>query len=241
MRKAKKYGDIVLAGSSKDADYSYIPTQEELQLNKDADYVYLCANNTIYGTEWKYVPETDGVPIVADMSSNILSKPVDVSKFGIIFAGAQKNMGCAGLTVAIVREDLIGHAKDFTPVMMDYAPLADKDSMYNTPPTYAIYILGLVLEWIENMGGLEVLQKRNEEKAKLLYDYLDQSDFYTTTVRKEDRSLMNVTFRSPSAELDALFAKESAAAGMSNLKGHRAVVACVHPFTMQCRWKVCRH
>ncbi len=221
--EAKKYGDIVLAGSSKDADYSYIPTQEELQLNKDADYVYLCANNTIYGTEWKYVPETDGVPIVADMSSNILSKPVDVSKFGIIFAGAQKNMGCAGLTVAIVREDLIGHAKEFTPVMMDYAPLADKDSMYNTPPTYAIYILELVLEWIENMGGLEVLQKRNEEKAKLLYDYLDHSDFYTTTVRKEDRSLMNVTFRSPSAELDALFAKESAAAGMSNLKGHRAV------------------
>ena len=132
-------------------------------------------------------------------------------------------MGCAGLTVAIVREDLIGHAKDFTPVMMDYAPLADKDSMYNTPPTYAIYILGLVLEWIEQMGGLEVMQKRNEEKAKLLYDYLDNSAFYTTTVRREDRSLMNVTFRAPNAELDALFAKESAAAGMSNLKGHRAV------------------
>ena len=221
--EAKKYGEIVLAGSSKDVDYSYIPAQQELQLNKDADYVYLCANNTIYGTEWKYVPETNGVPIVADMSSDILSKPVDVSKFGIIFAGAQKNMGCAGLTVAIVREDLIGHAKDFTPVMMDYAPLADKDSMYNTPPTYAIYILGLVLEWIEQMGGLEVMQKRNEEKAKLLYDYLDNSAFYTTTVRREDRSLMNVTFRAPNAELDALFAKGSAAAGMSNLKGHRAV------------------
>ena len=145
--------------------------RQELSLDVYKRQVYLCANNTIYGTEWKYVPETNGVPIVADMSSDILSKPVDVSKFGIIFAGAQKNMGCAGLTVAIVREDLIGHAKDFTPVMMDYAPLADKDSMYNTPPTYAIYILGLVLEWIEQMGGLEVMQKRNEEKAKLLYDY----------------------------------------------------------------------
>lgn len=221
--EAQKYGDITLAGTSKDQDYTYIPTQEELKLDAEADYVYLCANNTIYGTEWKYVPETNGVPIVADMSSDILSKPVDVSKFGIIFAGAQKNMGCAGLTVAIVREDLIGHAKDITPVMMDYAPLADKDSMYNTPPTYAIYILGLLLEWIENMGGLDVLEERNKKKAAMLYDYLDSSDFYTTGVRKEDRSLMNVTFRSPSAELDAKFAKESAAAGMSNLKGHRAV------------------
>ena len=221
--EAKKYGDIALAGSSKDKDYSYIPTQDELTLNKDADYVYLCANNTIYGTEWKYIPETNGVPIVADMSSDILSKPIDVSKFGIIFAGAQKNMGCAGLTVAIVREHLIGNAKEFTPVMMDYAPLADKDSMYNTPPTYAIYILGLVLEWIEGIGGLEEMAKRNEKKAKLLYDYLDHSDFYTTAVRKEDRSWMNVTFRAPNEELDAAFAKESAAAGMSNLKGHRAV------------------
>lgn len=221
--EAQKYGDIHLAASSKDQEYSYIPAQEALQLNKDADYVYLCANNTIYGTEWKYVPETNGVPIVADMSSNILSKPIDVTKYGIIFAGAQKNMGCAGLTVAIVREDLIGHAMAYTPVMMNYKPLADKDSMYNTPPTYAIYILGLVLKWIEEMGGLEAMQKRNEAKAQLLYAYLDSSDFYTTAVRKEDRSLMNVTFRSPNAELDALFAKESAAAGMSNLKGHRAV------------------
>lgn len=221
--EAKKYGDITLAGTSKDADYTYIPTQEELNLDKDADYVYLCTNNTIYGSEWKYIPETNGVPIVADMSSNILSKAIDVSKYGIIFAGAQKNMGCAGLTIAIIRDDLIGHAKDITPVMMDYAPLADKDSMYNTPPTYAIYILGLVLEWIENIGGVEEIERRNIEKAQLLYDYLDTSDFYTAGVRKEDRSLMNVTFRAPTAELDALFAKESAAHGMSNLKGHRAV------------------
>lgn len=221
--EAKKYGDITLAGSSKDQDFTYIPKQEALTLDREADYVYLCSNNTIYGTEWKYVPETNGVTLVADMSSNILSKPVDVSKYGIIFAGAQKNMGCAGLTVAIVREDLIGHAKDITPVMMDYAPLADKDSMYNTPPTYAIYILGLVLEWIEQMGGLDVMQKHNETKANMLYDYLDQSDFYTATANKEDRSLMNVTFRAPNEELDAKFAKESVAAGMSNLKGHRAV------------------
>lgn len=221
--EATKYGEITLAASSKDQGYTYIPAQEDLHLDAEADYMYLCANNTIYGTEWNYVPDTNGVPIVADMSSNILSRPIDVSKFGIIFAGAQKNMGCAGLTVVIVRDDLIGHAKGFTPVMMDYAPLADKDSMYNTPPTYAIYILGLVLEWIEHMGGLSVIEKRNIEKAHLLYDYLDTSTFYKTSVRKDNRSFMNVTFNAPNAELDAVFAKESAAAGMSNLKGHRAV------------------
>lgn len=221
--EAQKYGDINLAATSKEANFTYIPKQEELNLSEDADYVYLCANNTIYGTEWKYVPETKKVPIVADMSSNILSKPIDVTKYGLIFAGAQKNMGCAGLTVVIIREDLIKECKPYTPVMMDYKAQADKDSMYNTPPTYAIYILGLVLEWIENLGGLEVMEKRNIEKAKLLYDYIDSSDFYTNPVNKEDRSLMNVVFTSPSKELDAKFASESAAAGMSNLKGHRSV------------------
>ena len=220
--EAERYITVNRVASSADKTFSYIPKLDKSTFSNDADYFYICYNNTIYGTRYTELPQCD-VPLIADISSCVMSEEIDVSKFGLLFAGAQKNMGCAGLTVAIVREDLIGHAKDFTPVMMDYAPLADKDSMYNTPPTYAIYILGLVLEWIENMGGLEVLQKRNEEKAKLLYDYLDQSDFYTTTVRKEDRSLMNVTFRSPSAELDALFAKESAAAGMSNLKGHRAV------------------
>lgn len=222
-KEACKYGDIKVAATSKDKDYTYIPKQEELQLDQDADYVYLCANNTIYGTEWQYVPETNGVPIVADMSSDILSKPIDVSKFGLIFAGAQKNMGCAGLTVGIIREDLLGNAKENTPVLLDYKTLADKDSMYNTPPTYAIYILGLVLEWVENLGGVAAMANLNQKKAAMLYDYLDNSDFYTTTAAKEDRSLMNVTFRAPSAELDAKFAKESAAAGMSNLKGHRAV------------------
>ncbi len=221
-KEAQKYGTINLAGSSKDKNFTYIPKQEELNLSDDADYVYICANNTIYGTEWKYVPQTDKV-VVADMSSNILSKPIDVTKYGLIFAGAQKNMGCSGLTVVIVREDLIGECKPFTPVMMDYKIQADKDSMYNTPPTYAIYILGLVLEWIENLGGLEVMQKMNEAKAQKLYDYIDASEFYNNPVNKEDRSIMNVVFTSPNADLDAKFAKESAAAGMSNLKGHRSV------------------
>ena len=221
--EAKKYGDIVLAGSSKDADYSYIPAQQELQLNKNADYVYLCANNTIYGTEWKYVPETNGVPIVADMSSDILSKPVDVSKFGIIFAGAQKNMGCAGLTVAIVREDLIGHAKEFTPVMMDYAPLADKDSMYNTPPCWCIYMLGLVLDWLEEKGGVEGMEAIKHKKAQMLYDVIDSSRLFTCAVEPGSRSDMNVVFRTGSDELDAKFVQESVAAGFTNLKGHRSV------------------
>lgn len=219
--EAKKYGEIVLAGSSKDVDYSYIPAQQELQLNKDADYVYLCANNTIYGTEWKYVPETNGVPIVADMSSDILSKPVDVSKFGIIFAGAQKNMGCAGLTVAIVREDLIGHAKDFTPVMMDYAPLADKDSMYNTPPCWCIYILGLVLAWLERQGGVEGMQQLKHARAAKVYDFLDNSALFHPCAQPGSRSDMNVTFRTGDDALDKEFISGAAARGLLNLKGHR--------------------
>ena len=222
-KEAEKYVDVNIAASTKAENFARIPTQAELNLTEDADYVYLCANNTIYGTEFKYVPETNGVPIVADMSSNILSKPIDVTKYDVIFAGAQKNMGCAGLTVVIVKEDLLGNADPKTPVMLNWKTLADKDSMYNTPPTYAIYILGLVLEWIENLGGLEAMAKRNEAKAQLLYDYLDSSDFYRGAANKDNRSLMNVTFFSPNAELDAKFAKESAAAGMSNLKGHRAV------------------
>ena len=221
--EATKYGMIHIAKDCGENNYSYIPKQEQLELQDDADYVYLCANNTIYGTEWKYVPDTKGIPIVADMSSNILSKPIDVSKYGVIFAGAQKNMGIAGVTVVIIRDDLLDFTMDKTPVMLQYGLLAEKSSMYNTPPTYAIYMLGLILEWIKEMGGLSAMQKRNEEKAKLLYDYLDTSDFYMTQVRKEDRSMMNVTFRSPSEELDALFVKESIAHGFTNLKGHRAV------------------
>jgi len=222
-KEAQKYGEVNLAGTSKDDNFSHIPTQEELTLTEDADYLHICENNTIFGTTYNYLPETNGVPIVSDMSSCILSKPVDVSKYGMIYAGAQKNMGPAGLTVVIIREDLITEPQDKTPVMMRYDIMAKNDSMYNTPPTYAIYILGLVLDWVESMGGVEGMQKHNEKKAALLYDYLDSSKLFKTNVVKENRSLMNITFFTGNEELDAKFIKETAAKGFSNLKGHRSV------------------
>lgn len=221
--EAKKYGEINIAYDGSENNFKHIPTQEELKLDPQASYVHLCANNTIYGTEWKYVPDTNGVPIIADMSSNILSKPIDVSKYGMIYAGAQKNMGIAGLGVAIIKEELLRKVPDSTPVLLDYQLMIDNDSMYNTPPAYAIYILGLVLEWIDNLGGLEVIEKMNIKKAKLLYDYLDSSDFYICHSDKDNRSLMNVTFTTPNKDLDAKFVKESIEAGMTNLKGHRSV------------------
>lgn len=224
-KEAVKFGDIHVAYSSKETNFDHVPAQNELDLNADADYFYICANNTIYGTEYSYDPETPAnVPLVADMSSNILSKPVDVSKYGVIYAGAQKNMGPAGLTVVIVRDDLLGsYPKEKYPAMLDWKLMADKESMYNTPPTYAIYVLGLVLEWVESLGGLTEMARRAEEKSSLLYDYLDSTDFYQAVAAKDSRSRMNVTFRTGNDELDAKFAKESAAAGMSNLKGHRSV------------------
>ena len=222
-QEACKFGDISVAYDGKADNFAKIPTQEELKLNPDADYVHICANNTIYGTEWKYDPDTGDVPLVADMSSNILSKPVDVSKYSIIYAGAQKNMGIAGLGVAIIDENVLTDVKEDTPVLLDYKLMISKDSMYNTPPAYAIYMLGLVVEWIDNMGGVEAMAERNQKKAALLYDYLDQSDFYKPVSDKANRSLMNVTFRTPSEELDAKFVKESIANGMTNLKGHRSV------------------
>lgn len=224
-KEAKKFGEIHVAATSEADNFSYIPSQAELDLSPDADYFYHCANNTIFGTEWKYCPETGNVPVVADMSSNILSKPIDVSKYGVIMAGAQKNMGPAGLTVVIVRDDLLGfYPKDKMPVLLDWKLMADKESMYNTPPTYAIYILGLVLEWIENeVGGLEEMRKRNEKKAELLYAYLDSQSFYQPAARADSRSMMNVTFRTGDEELDAKFVKASVENGMSNLKGHRLV------------------
>ena len=224
-KEAKKFGNIHVAASSESENFSYIPSQQELDLSPNADFFYHCSNNTIFGTEWKYCPQTNGVPVVADMSSHILSKPIDVSQYGVIMAGAQKNMGPAGLTVVIVREDLLGfYPKDKMPVLLDWKLMADKESMYNTPPTYAIYMLGLVLDWIENeVGGLAEMQKRNEKKAKLLYDYLDSQSFYQPAARADSRSLMNVTFRTGNEDLDAKFVKESAAQGMSNLKGHRLV------------------
>ena len=224
-KEALKFGDIHTAFSSKETNFDRVPTQAELDIREDADYFYICANNTIYGTEYHYDPETPkNVPLVADMSSNILSKPVDVSKYGVIYAGAQKNMGSAGLTVVIVREDLLGnYPQDKYPTILDWKLMAEKESMYNTPPTYAIYILGLVLEWVESIGGLEEMQKRAEQKSKLLYDYLDNQTFYKAVAQKESRSNMNVTFRTGDDALDAEFVKASIAEGMSNLKGHRSV------------------
>ena len=223
-KEAKKYGAVNVAASTEETAFDHIPAQSELKLDPAADYLYICSNNTIYGTEFKYDPETPaGVPVVADMSSNILSKPVDVSKYGVIMAGAQKNMGPAGLTVVIVREDLLGNYRENMPQLLDWKLMADKDSMPNTPPTYAIYVLGLVLEWIESLGGLTAMQARNEMKAQILYDYLDSTDFYKSVARADSRSMMNVTFRTGDDELDAKFVKASVADGMSNLKGHRSV------------------
>ncbi|MDY3617703.1 3-phosphoserine/phosphohydroxythreonine transaminase [Agathobaculum sp.] len=224
-KEAKKFGDIHVAFTSKEGNFDRVPTQAELDIRPDADYFYICANNTIYGTEYQYDPETPAnVPLVADMSSNILSKPVDVSKYGVIYAGAQKNMGPAGVTVVIVREDLLGgYPLEKYPVMLDWKTMAEKESMYNTPPTYGIYVLGLVLAWVEEQGGVSAMQKLAEKRSSMLYDYLDSQDFYQPVAEKASRSHMNVTFRTGDDELDAKFAKESAAAGMSNLKGHRSV------------------
>ena len=221
--EAKKFGEVNLAASSKDKTFSYIPAQEELKLNPDADYVHICFNNTIFGTKWNYIPDTGDVPLVADMSSCILSEPFDVSRFGVIYAGAQKNMAPAGLTVVIVREDLLGNAAPNTPTMFNWKTMADNDSMYNTPPCYCIYVLGLVLDWIKEQGGLEAMKKINTNKAQLLYSFLEQSKLFKTPVRPDCRSLMNATFVTGNEELDALFCKETAAAGFVNLKGHRSV------------------
>lgn len=215
-------GDIHLAGTTKDEKFSRIPEQDELDLRPGADYVHICSNNTIYGSRWHYIPDTGNVPLVSDMSSCILSEPVDISRYGLIYAGAQKNIAPAGLTLVIVRDDLLYGPLAKTPVMLNYKVMADNSSMYNTPPTYPIYVSMLVLEWIKKLGGLEAMKKRNEEKAGLLYDYLDFSGLYKTSIAPQNRSVMNVTFRTGDEELDAKFAKESAAAGMSNLKGHRS-------------------
>ncbi len=222
-QEAQKYGDVAIAGSSKEKNFSAVPKADELILRPDADYVHICFNNTIYGTKFSYIPDTKGVPLVADMSSCILSEPIDVSKFGVIYAGAQKNMSAAGLTVVIVREDLLGKAREDTPTMLNWQVMADNGSMYNTPPTYCIYIAKLVYEWIEGLGGLKAMQKQNEKKAALLYSYLDSQSYYLAPVEKSSRSMMNVTFVTGDGELDKKFAKEAGAAGLVNLKGHRSV------------------
>lgn len=223
MKEAKKYGDIRIAASSEDKNHTYTPAQSVLDLDPSASYFYYCDNNTVYGTEWNYVPDTGLVPLVCDMSSNILSKPIDASKYGIIFAGAQKNMAPAGLTVVIIRKDLAGFELPYTPVMMNYKTMIDKDSMYNTPPCWCIYILGLVLDWLEDLGGVAEMEKINKIKSGMLYDCLDHSKLFAAAAEKEARSRMNVTFRASTEELAAAFIKESEKAGMTNLKGHRSV------------------
>ncbi|MBR7163630.1 MAG: 3-phosphoserine/phosphohydroxythreonine transaminase [Clostridia bacterium] len=222
-QEAEKYGTVNRVASSADKTFSYIPELDPATFTKDADYFHITFNNTIYGTRYTSLPDTGDVPLVADISSNILSQPIDVSKFGMLYAGAQKNMGPAGVTVVIIREDLLGFTKEGTPTMFDYQIHVDNGSMYNTPPTYGIYICKLVLEWLKELGGIQAMYEINLKKAKILYDYLDESNMFRGTVVAKDRSLMNVPFVTDSDELNAKFIKEAKAAGFVNLKGHRTV------------------
>ncbi len=223
-KEAARYGDCKVVASSKDDNFSHIPALNPKEFRSDADYFHICLNNTIYGTVWHDLPDTGEVPLVADVSSCILSRPIDVSKFGLLYAGAQKNVAPAGLTIVIVREDLLGEPMEATPTMFNYKVMAENDSMYNTPPCWSIYICKLVLEWIKNdIGGLEEMEKRNVRKAQLLYDFLDSSSLFKGCAEKDSRSIMNVTFVTGDKDLDAKFVKESEAAGFVNLKGHRSV------------------
>ncbi len=222
FQEAQNYGEAVKVASSEDETFSYIPDCSDLDIPEDADYVYICENNTIYGTKYKTLPNTKGHTLVADVSSCFLSEPVDVSKYGIIYGGVQKNIGPAGVVIVVIREDLITEdTLPGTPTMLKYKTHADADSLYNTPPAYGIYICGKVFQWLKKQGGLTAMKQHNEEKAKILYDFLDGSSMFRGTVRKEDRSLMNVPFVTGDKELDAKFAKEAEAAGFVNLKGHR--------------------
>lgn len=223
-QEAQIYGKANKIASSEDETFSYIPDCSDLPVSEDADYVYICENNTIYGTKFKTLPNTKGKTLVADVSSCFLSEPVDVTKYGVIYGGVQKNIGPAGVVIVIIREDLITEdVLPGTPTMLKYKTHADNDSLYNTPPAYGIYICGKVFQWIKKMGGLEAMKERNEKKAKILYDFLDESKLFRGTVRKEDRSLMNVPFVTGDADLDAKFVKEAKEAGFENLKGHRSV------------------
>lgn len=222
--EAKIYGTANAIASSADQTFSYIPDCSDLPISENADYVYICENNTIYGTKFKQLPNTKGKTLVADVSSCFLSEPADITKYGIMYGGVQKNIGPAGVVIVIIREDLITEdTLPGTPTMLKYKIHADNASLYNTPPAYGIYICGKVFQWLKRMGGLEAMKAKNEEKAKLLYDFLDESRLFTGTVRKEDRSLMNVPFITGNEELDAKFVKEAKAAGLENLKGHRTV------------------
>lgn len=220
-KEAKKYGEVNIACNTSDSNHTYIPSQDDLKISEDASYFHYCANNTIYGTEWKYVPETGGIPLVCDMSSNFLSKPVDVSKYGIIYGGVQKNLAPAGMALVIIDKALAGKHLAYTPKIMTYQVAIDKDSMDNTPPCYNIYMLGLMLKWIDKQGGVEGLEKIKSKKAGILYDVLDNSKLFIPVADKAARSDMNVTFRTGSEELDAKFIKSATEAGFVNLKGHR--------------------
>ena len=223
-QEASIYGEAIKLASSEDKTFSYIPDCSDLDIPDDLDYVYICENNTIYGTKYKKLPNTKGHTLVADVSSCFLSEPVDVTKYGVIYGGVQKNVGPAGVVIVIIREDLITEdTLPGTPTMLKYKTHADADSLYNTPPCYGIYICGKVFKWLKKMGGLSVMKERNEEKAKILYDFLDQSKLFKGTVVPEDRSLMNVPFVTGDADLDAKFVKEATEAGFVNLKGHRTV------------------
>ncbi len=222
-KEAQKYGDVRVVASSEDKNNSYVPRVTREDFRPDADYVHICFNNTIYGTKFPYIPDTGDIPLVADMSSCILSEPVDVTKFGVIYAGAQKNVAPAGLTIVIVREDLLGHCRPDTPAMFDWKLMADNDSMYNTPPCYPIYIAGLVFKWLLGNGGLEAMKEYNVKKAAVLYSYLDSQSYYVAPVEKDSRSMMNVTFVTGDPDLDKKFASEAAKAGLKNIKGHRSV------------------
>ncbi len=223
ISEAKRYCKVNIAASSEAANYTFAPKQSEWRLDPDAAYVHYTSNETIGGVEFQWVPQTGDVPLVADMSSHILSRPLDVSRFGVIYAGAQKNIGPAGLTIVIVRDDLLGHAAPITPAVFDYKVQAESDSMINTPPTYAVYIAGLVFQWLKNLGGLKEMERTNMAKAALVYDYLDQTEFYHSPVAKDDRSRMNIPFTLRNSGLDAAFLKAADARGLTQLKGHRSV------------------
>jgi phosphoserine aminotransferase len=223
IKEAKRFGDIRTIASSEEDQFTYIPAFDAEAIDEDAEYVHITTNNTIEGTAFRDIPDTGNVPLVADMSSNILSEEIDVSKFGIIYAGAQKNIGPAGLTVVIIREDLIGQAPETVPTMLDYKTHSDKGSLYNTPPTFAVYMAKLVFEWLNDLGGVKEMGKINQRKADILYQYIDQSNLFTSPVQKESRSIMNIPFVTGSKELDAKFVKEAQTEGLETLKGHRSV------------------
>ena len=222
-KEATKFLKVNIAGSSEDTKFDHIPQPDELTLDPDADYLHICFNNTIYGTKYNYIPETGNVPLVADISSCILSEPLDVSRFGLLYAGVQKNIAPSGMALVIIREDLLKEPSEDTPLMLNYKLTSDKDSMYNTPNCWSIYVTKLVLEYIKRNGGVEAMREKNVKKAALLYDYLDSSKLFIPGARKDSRSMMNVIFSTQNEELDAKFVKEATALGMSNLKGHRVL------------------